>query len=222
MPGTSLARLCHTACYVSAAWRKVCPLTICCDHFICAAAAAACPPPPNCLSCCQGAGQVVFVSSELDALALSAAGVPAIAVAQQTPSWKRQQHWQQQQQHQGHQQSHQHVEDPRLRLTGLAAELSQLQQQQNLKGGSDASSGGSSSSGSSSGGSSSSGSSGTSGAGLVVSDVSSSSLTGLSLLVPSANIAVIAMEQGPEGQAVGGSWPSFLGRWPAGKCCGPV
>jgi hypothetical protein len=91
-----------------------------------------------------------------------------------------------------------------LRLTGLAAELSQLQQQQNLKGGSNTTSGGS-------GGDSSSGSSGISNAGLVVSNVSSTPQTGLALLVPSARLAVIAMEQGPEGQAVGGELAQLLG-----------
>jgi hypothetical protein len=165
----------------------------------------------------QDASSVVFVSCELDALLLSAAGYPAIAVTQQTPIWldtsssqqqqqqqvpwlpplqqvlqlrQRQQmaHLQQQQWQQ--QQQHRHVpEDPRLRLSGLAAELDKLRRQYDS---------GAARKQVSSSSSTSSNASGFELEGLLVSDVSQPAPSGLSLLLPSASIAVIAMPQGAD------------------------
>jgi hypothetical protein len=169
------------------------------------------------LLCLQDASSVVFVSCELDALLLSAAGYPAIAVTQQTPIWldpsssqqeqqqmpllpplqqvlqlrQRQQIAHLQQQPQQQQQQHRHVpEDPRLRLSGLAAELDKLRRQYESGAARKQVSGSSSSS--------SSNSSGFELEGLLVSDVSQAAPSGLSLLLPSASIAVIAMPQGAE------------------------
>jgi hypothetical protein len=162
----------------------------------------------------QDASSVVFVSCELDALLLSAAGYPAIALTQQTPIWldasssqqqvpwlpplqqvlqlrQRQQMAHLQQQQQWQQQQHRHVpEDPRLRLSGLAAESDKLKRQYE--------SGAARTQISSSSSSSSSNRSGFELEGLLVSDVSQAAPSGLSLLLPSASIAVIAMPQGAE------------------------
>jgi hypothetical protein len=180
------------------------------------------------VECVQDASSVVFVSCELDALLLSAAGYAAIAVTRQTPVWLdtlqqqqgaqqlsplqqvahlQQQQWQQQQQHR-------HVpEDPRLRLSGLAAELDKLKRQYEAGAVKRQASTSSSSS-----------NSGFELEGLLVSDVSQPAPSGLSLLLPSASTAVIAMPQGHErscGSLVGSHLAGLLGevhcrhmRWP--------
>ncbi|KAF6262532.1 hypothetical protein COO60DRAFT_1699247 [Scenedesmus sp. NREL 46B-D3] len=181
----------------------------------------------------QDAATVVFVGCELDVLLLSAAGHQAIALTQQTPIWldpgtalqqqqqpapelpplqqvlqlrQRQQvaHLQQQQQQQ-QQQQHRHVpEDPRLRLSGLAAELDKLKRQYEA--------GAAKKQVSSS--SSSSGGSVFELEGLLVSDISQQAPSGLSLLLPAASSAVIAMPQGHEkscGSLVGSHLAGLLG-----------
>jgi hypothetical protein len=83
--------------------------------------------PATCVMCLQGAQQVVFVGSELDALLLTATQPdwPVIALTQQSPQWFPADQQQQQQQQQ---QQEQQGEDPRRRLLGLQDEVYRLRQ----------------------------------------------------------------------------------------------
>lgn len=187
------------------------------------------------LLCLQAASLVVFVSCELEALLLSELGIAAIALPQQTPTWltadsmqrhqqvARQQQavpqqlpsevlplqqqllllrWQQQHQppQQLPQRQHMH-EDPRLRLSGLTAELAKLKRQQELGSIKQASQHVSSSSSSAR----------RDPEGLLVSGVAHPAASGLTLLLPAASTAVIAMTQGPVGDAVGSELAAMLG-----------
>lgn len=80
-------------------------------------------------SCAQGAQQVVFVGSELDALLLTATQPdwPVIALTHQSPQWYPEDPQQQQLYLQW--QQDQHAEDPRQSLVGLRDEVLRLRQE---------------------------------------------------------------------------------------------
>lgn len=197
----------------------------------------------------QGADTVTFVSCELEALLLSAAGEVAVALPRQAPMWAQDivagsslstssatgaglhpdPGQQQQQQQQAPLQANASsvsqplppllqllqlrattartragslggLEDPRLRLAGLTADLSARRRRHQVS------------------------SSGTTAAapaaqrldwppddGLAISDVGETPPTGLSLLAPNAGAAVLALEQGPVGEAVAAELAGLLG-----------
>jgi hypothetical protein len=168
--------------------------------------------------CVQGVRRVVFVASELDALVLSSCGLAAVALPAQSPQWRHEQQAQHaQQQAHGLSAPPVRLEDPRLRLTQLSADLAQLRREHDIGLKRAAVTGSPPPQSSSSGDDSSSSSSGAATSawggdapeGLLVSDVGGSggsSISGLQLLLKARDRdvhAVIAMQGGPDAAAAG-------------------
>lgn len=184
----------------------------------------------------QAASLIVFVDDELDACLLSCLGIAAVAIPKQLPVINAPTHaaeatptlqhqfeqehepseqqqswstllqfsgWRQQQQITSLQQGY---EDPRLRLEGLRKELEHLKHEQSL-----------------------SVSSLSSREGFVVANITQSYVSGLSLKFPAASTAVLAMDSGPVGEAVGAQLASLLGEvacrqvvWPDEAAAAPT